>query len=58
MKIPPGKQCLFLRPYDDVVATWRRAISHAYDPENLFKRFSIKSTRLTPSGSSRRPRGS
>jgi hopanoid C-2 methylase len=30
---------VFLRPYDDVVATWRRAISHAYDPENLFKRF-------------------
>jgi hypothetical protein len=22
-----------------VVATWRRAISHAYDPENLFRRF-------------------
>jgi hypothetical protein len=30
---------VFLRPYDEVVATWRRAISHAYDPENLFKRF-------------------
>jgi hopanoid C-2 methylase len=30
---------VFLRPYDEVVATWRRAISHAYNPENLFKRF-------------------
>ena len=30
---------VFLRPYDEVVATWRRAISHAYDPENLFRRF-------------------
>jgi hopanoid C-2 methylase len=30
---------MFLRPYDQVVATWRRAISHAYEPENLFKRF-------------------
>ena len=30
---------VFLRPYDDVVATWRRAIGHANDPENLFKRF-------------------
>jgi hopanoid C-2 methylase len=30
---------VFLRPYDEVVATWRRAISHAYEPENLFKRF-------------------
>jgi hopanoid C-2 methylase len=30
---------VFLRPYDEVVATWRRAIGYAYDPENLFKRF-------------------
>jgi hopanoid C-2 methylase len=30
----------FLRPYDDVVATWRRCIAHAYDPERLFARFS------------------
>ncbi len=29
----------FLRPYDEVVATWRRCIAYAYDPERLFKRF-------------------
>ena len=29
----------FLRPYDEVVATWRRCIAHAYDPQRLFARF-------------------
>lgn len=29
----------FLRPYDEVVALWRRCIAHAYDPERLFRRF-------------------
>jgi hypothetical protein len=29
----------FLRPYDEVVAMWRRCIAHAYAPERLFKRF-------------------
>ena len=29
----------FLRPYDDVVSTWRRCIAYAYDPERLFARF-------------------
>jgi radical SAM superfamily enzyme YgiQ (UPF0313 family) len=29
----------FLRPYDEVVATWRRCIAHAYDPERLLARF-------------------
>lgn len=29
----------FLRPHDEVVASWRRAIAHAYDPENIFARF-------------------
>ena len=29
----------FLRPYDEVVATWRRAIAYANDPERLFARF-------------------
>jgi radical SAM superfamily enzyme YgiQ (UPF0313 family) len=29
----------FLRPYDEVVATWRRCIAYAYDPERLFARF-------------------
>jgi radical SAM superfamily enzyme YgiQ (UPF0313 family) len=30
---------LFKRPHDDVVASWRRAIAHAYEPENIFARF-------------------
>jgi radical SAM superfamily enzyme YgiQ (UPF0313 family) len=29
----------FLRPYDEVVAMWKRCIAHAYDPERLFARF-------------------
>jgi hopanoid C-2 methylase len=29
----------FLRPYEEVVAMWRRAISYANDPERLFGRF-------------------
>jgi hopanoid C-2 methylase len=29
----------FLRPYDEVVATWQRCIAYAYDPERLFARF-------------------
>ncbi len=29
----------FLRPYEDVVATWHRCIAYAYDPERLFARF-------------------
>jgi hopanoid C-2 methylase len=29
----------FLRPYDEVVETWRRCIAHAYDPDRLFARF-------------------
>ena len=29
----------FLRPYDEVVAMWRRCIAHAYTPERLFQRF-------------------
>src|SRR5258705_492130 len=29
----------FLRPYDDVIGTWRRCVAHAYDPERLFARF-------------------
>ncbi len=29
----------FLRPYDEVVATWRRSIAYANDPELLFARF-------------------
>ncbi len=29
----------FLRPYDEVVASWRRCIAYANDPERLFSRF-------------------
>jgi hopanoid C-2 methylase len=29
----------FLRPYDEVVNSWRRCIAHAYEPKNLFARF-------------------
>jgi radical SAM superfamily enzyme YgiQ (UPF0313 family) len=29
----------FLRPYDDVVASWRRCVAYAYEPERLFARF-------------------
>ncbi len=29
----------FLRPYDEVVDTWRRCIAYAYEPERLFARF-------------------
>jgi hypothetical protein len=28
----------FLRPYDEVVESWRRCIAYAYDPERLFAR--------------------
>ena len=30
----------FVRPYADVVATWRRCIDYAYNPERLYSRFS------------------
>ncbi len=29
----------FLRPYDEVIDSWRRAIDYAYTPEHLFARF-------------------
>jgi len=29
----------FLRPYDEVVATWLRCIAYTYEPERLFARF-------------------
>ena len=29
----------FLRPYEEVVASWRRCIEYAYDPERLYARF-------------------
>src|ERR1700722_17217275 len=48
----------FLRPYEDVVATWRRCIAYAYEPERLYARFAhqLKSTyanRLATPGKSR-----
>jgi hopanoid C-2 methylase len=48
----------FLRPYDEVVASWRRCIEYAYDPERLYARFThqIESTyanRLTTPGAAR-----
>jgi hopanoid C-2 methylase len=48
----------FLRPYEDVVATWRRCIAYAYDPERLYARFAhqLKATyanRLVTPGNSR-----
>jgi len=32
----------FVRPYDEVVAMWRRAIAYANDPERLFARFAYQ----------------
>jgi hopanoid C-2 methylase len=29
----------FLRPYDEVVESWRRCIAYAYEPQRLFDRF-------------------
>jgi hopanoid C-2 methylase len=29
----------FLRPHDEIVASWRRCIAHAYAPERLYQRF-------------------
>jgi len=32
----------FLRPYEEVLSMWRRAIAHANDPERLFSRFAYQ----------------
>jgi hopanoid C-2 methylase len=32
----------FLRPYDEVVAMWRRCVMYAYEPERLFARFAYQ----------------
>src|SRR5215216_5568598 len=32
----------FLRPYDEVVAMWRRCVAYAYQPEHLFARFTYQ----------------
>jgi len=29
----------FLRPHDEVVASWRRCVAHAYEPKRLFARY-------------------
>ena len=43
---------VFLRPYDEVVATWRRSIAYANDPEHLFARFrhQVLATYVEPQG--------
>jgi len=43
----------FLRPYDEVVAMWRRCVAYAYEPDRLFARFAHQidatyANRLTP----------
>jgi len=48
----------FLRPYEEVLAVWRRCIAYAYDPQRLYARFlhQIEHTyanRLTATGSGR-----
>jgi hopanoid C-2 methylase len=48
----------FLRPYDEVIATWRRCTAYAYDPERLYVRFTHQldatyPNRITPSGNGR-----
>jgi hopanoid C-2 methylase len=48
----------FLRPYEDVLAAWRRCIAYAYDPQRLYARFlhQIKHTyanRVAATGSGR-----
>src|SRR5262249_12372673 len=48
----------FLRPYDEVIGLWRRAIARAYDPERLFARFAFQVERtylhrLVPPGRGR-----
>ena len=50
---------LFKRPHDDVVASWRRAIAHAYDAGARSSSASgIRSTPPIPTGSRPRPRAS
>ncbi len=34
----------FLRPYDEVVAMWRRCVAYAYDPDRLYARFAHQVT--------------
>jgi radical SAM superfamily enzyme YgiQ (UPF0313 family) len=39
---------VFLRPYDEVLASWHQAIRHAYTPEVLFERFAWNLRRTYP----------
>ncbi len=39
---------VFVRPYGDVLDSWRTAIRHAYTPEAIFARFSWNSRRTYP----------
>jgi hypothetical protein len=43
----------FLRPYDEVLWSWRRSIRHAYTPEAIYRRFAWNTehtyiNRITP----------
>ena len=44
----------FLRPYEDVVANWRRVIAEAYDPKALYHRYATQAVKTYPHR--RRPR--
>ena len=39
---------VFRRPYADVVASWKRCIAEAYDPEALYARFAYNCARTYP----------
>jgi hopanoid C-2 methylase len=39
---------VFARPYDEVLADWRQAISHAYAPEALYARFAWNAVHTYP----------
>ena len=44
---------VFLRPYDEVLSSWRRSIRHAYTPEAIYRRFAWNTehtyiNRITP----------
>jgi hypothetical protein len=47
----------FLRPHDEVVASWRRCIAHAYAPERLFARYRHQMDATYPNRLHTPPRG-
>jgi radical SAM superfamily enzyme YgiQ (UPF0313 family) len=38
----------FLRPYEQVVASWRRVIAEAYDPKALYRRYATQAEKTYP----------